>query len=137
MKYIFFAACLFLTACNKQGNDPVNISGDWELRMVRSDMPTTMYPAGNNNIIVFTANTYSRYAGGVLLKTGTYTIIPDATFNALVVRPGEYTHRIVYDGNDNAQKIFIQLSGDKLDFVTGQFATDGGVQEEYQRKTSY
>lgn len=134
MKYIFIVACIFLAACNKSGNELGSISGDWELRMVRSDMPTTLYPAGNNNLIVFTANTYSRWAGGVLLKKGTYTIVPDNTFNALVVQPGEYTHRIIYDGNDTTQKIFVQVSGDKLDFVSGQFATDGGLQEEYQRK---
>lgn len=70
---------------------------------------------------------------GRVIKSGTYTIVEDSTFNALVVPAGQFTHRIIYDGNTSGFKIFLQVSGNELAFISGEFADDSGSEVTYER----
>jgi hypothetical protein len=134
MKIVGYCSCVLticillvsVWSCKKNNNDtPTSLKGDWELRQV-SGMATINYQPGNGNILTFSDTTYKMYKNGVLSKSGIYKVIKDLTFNSLIVPAGEYTNRIIYDGNTAATKIFFQLSDNTVTFISGSFAADGG-----------
>jgi len=94
-------------------------------------LPLMSYLPGNGNILKFTDNTYSISSKGQVVKTGNYTIVEDHSFNALVVPEGQFIHRVDYQ-DSTQQKVFFQVSGDTLTFLSGIFALDSGVKMQYR-----
>jgi hypothetical protein len=134
--YILSGFGLLMSAwsCKKNNNDmPASVKGDWELRST-SSMIVINYQPGNGNILSFSDSTYKKYTNGVLSKSGIYKVVKDLTFNSLIVPPGQYINRIIYDGDSAATKIFFQLSHNAITFISGSFAADDGVIINYVPK---
>jgi hypothetical protein len=132
------AALLLLSAsCNKNTKpSSQSLLGTWELHAAQSSMmPNISYPPGNGNLLIFTDHSYSIAKGGQTVKTGNYTIAEDHSFNALVVPAGEFLHRIDYQDSVH-QKVFFQINGDTLTFLSGIFALDSGVKSQYLKKSN-
>ena len=111
--------------------------GNYEKRSAAMNPIINKFPPGNGNILKYTNTNYEIYENGQLVKSGKYTIISDTTVEASVcpVFPaGQYTNRIIYDSNDNAAKEFIQISNNKLTFISGCYALDAGHSSEYERQ---
>jgi hypothetical protein len=128
---------LFVVSCKKESNVISNsIEGLWELRRA-SGMFSTAYPPGNGHIIKFTDNNYEISVNGQITQSGRYSIVPDSTAESatcLVIPAGQYTNRIIYDNNVTAKKVFIEISGNSLVFLSGCFAYDAGSSSEYARQ---
>jgi hypothetical protein len=129
---ILFSSCKKNNA-NSTSANATSIVGSWEIRSAQNGMtPTITYSSGNDSILKFTATTWLRYSKGSLVKSGTYTIVVDSSFNALVVPAGQFTHRIIYDGDTTSNKKFFQITGKTLSIVSGVFALDYGSYTEYE-----
>ena len=129
------------SGCEKEGViDKSSLIGTWELRQQQAGMiPTADYPSGNGALLTFTETEYRHYKNGSLLKSGTYELVKDTTVSesvGLVIPPGQYTTRIIYDNNTAAPKTFIDLREGKLYLVSGFFPLDSGVSQVYE-KTSH
>ena len=116
-----------------------SIIGNWELRQTSAAMNPNPknYTPGNGNILKFTDTNYETFANGVLVKKGQYAITSDATVETnvcLVFSNGQFANRIIWDTAYNTPKIFIQISADKLTFISGCYAYDAGHSEEYQKQ---
>ncbi|MCW3107311.1 MAG: hypothetical protein JWQ09_1817 [Segetibacter sp.] len=137
LKTLFVALTIFLNSCKKENSEiSTSIVGNWELVKVQAGR-TIDYPTGNGNILKFTNSNYQAFANGQLTKSGTYTIINDPTVEqevCLVLPEDEYRNRIIYDGDNNAPKVFIQISNDTLSLLSGCFAVDAGSNTEYVRR---
>jgi hypothetical protein len=146
MKPVFLLLCTaaLITAtgsCKKShgGDDPPPVIwGSWELSSAQSSMiPTITYPAGNGNLLKFTSSGYQAYTNGQLTKSGSYILVPDGSAEAstgLNITSGQFTNRLVYDGNTSGNKVFIQISGDNLTLISGYFPLDGGSNMKYARQ---
>ena len=118
----------------------MSIVGDWELRQTSAAMMPgeVNHAVGNGTILKFSGTNYEKYANGQLVKSGQYAIIPDATVEksvCLVYAKNKFANRIEYDGNDS-DKVFFQISGNKLTFVSGCYALDAGHSSVYERLAS-
>ena len=117
-------------------NIPSYLKGTWELRKRISSIPTINYPEGNGNKLEFTGTSYKRYTDGQLAKTGTYTIVADGSVTqsvCLVIGDGQFKNRIIFDGENTGTKIFLNVTGDQLEFISGCFAVDAGSSVLYAR----
>jgi hypothetical protein len=139
--------CILLISfgCKKDNLEkPVNykiaVQGSWELRTTSAAMipGAQAYPPGNGNVLKFNNSRYEKYVNGALTQSGHFAIISDLTAEenvCLVMPAGLYTKRIIYDGNFNGEKTFIQLTGNnKLDFISGCYALDAGHSSEYEKQ---
>jgi hypothetical protein len=145
MKKIFPLVPLFImfgfTGCNRDHDQCLeentkSIEGLWELRKA-SSMLTIDYPPGNGRTIKFSGTKYEMRENGRVTQSGEFSIVVDATASqstCLNLAAGQYTNRIIYDNNTNAQKLFFQLAVDKLTFISGCFAVDAGVALDYDRQ---
>ena len=128
---------LFVVSCKKESNVISNsIQGLWELRRASGTFSTT-YPPGNGHIIKFTANSFEISVNGQITQSGRYRIVQDLTAESatcLVIPAGQYTDRIIYDNNITAKKVFIEVNGNSLIFLSGCFAYDAGSSSEYARQ---
>jgi len=123
---------LLCGSCKKDYS--LSIAGTWEIRSAQNSMiPTISYPPGNDSLLKFTNTTYAVYSKGQMIKSGTYRVVEDHSFNALSVSSGQFTHRIIYDGNSGGYKIFLQVTGNELRFLAGDFSVDGGSDVRYER----
>ena len=98
-----------------------------------------IYAAGNGNILDFTGTNYKIYKSGSVIKNGQFTVVQDTTVSTsvcLIFPKGEYISRIIYDSNYTATKIFYQIGGDRLTFISGCYAYDAGHSEVYERVSS-
>ena len=137
-------ALLILNGCAKDQQGAVkkigkSMEGRWELRQTSAAMVpgTQEYPPGNGHELKFRDGQYERYNQGTLLQSGTYEIVADGSVEenvCLEIPEGRYAQRIVYDGNITGEKMFLHLDGDRLFFIAGCYALDGGHQMTYQRK---
>lgn len=128
----------FFTGCKKDSTATNNpITGSWELVKEQSGRtPAINYNAGNGNILKFTHTNYEAFANGQLKRNGTYMIVHDTSADSelcLVLPADQYQDRIIYDG-DTTHKVFMQISRDTLSFLSGCFASDAGVYQEYVRQ---
>lgn len=125
-----------LLSCKKEHTSGSStIQGIWEERVVSGSFTTT-YPPGNGRTITFTMDRYVISAGGQVIRGGSYQLIRDpsaATETCLDIPQGQYANRIIYDGDTSARKTFIEVSGDKITFLTGCFAYDAGTSVGYAR----
>ena len=129
---------LFCGAGCKKENLSISASlqGLWELTQGRG-MITINYPPGNGHTIRFTGNQYEMSLNGQITKSGQYEIIKDGTVTdatCLIFSRGRYTDRIIYDNDVSAAKVFLEVSGNKLSFVSGCFAYDAGSFSDYTRQ---
>jgi hypothetical protein len=121
---------LFLGSCKKDKANSTILTGSWEIRSAQTSIiPTISFPPGNDSILKFTATTYLLYSKGSLMKSGIYTIVDDSNFDG---PPGQFTHRIIYDG-DTTLKKFFKVTGTTLTFAWGIFELDGGSIVQYER----
>jgi len=133
---IVFMSCKKEQAINSGLSNPGNaIKGTWELRKDYGAMlPPRFYDAGNGNTIQFKDSTYQFYVNGQSQMTGSYKLITDTTGvdNTCLVIAENFKQRIVFDGNTNAQKVFVNISGTKLSLLSGCFALDAGWGKDYE-----
>ena len=140
MKKLITIICfgiLFFSSCKKSDVSSTSIVGTWELRGAQYGMtPGNQYGPGNGNLFKFSVLTYQKYKDGNLIKSGQYKLVHDPSAEAevgLVIPAGQFTNRIVFDHDYSSQKTFIQISDNRLSFLSGYFPTDGGSGESYQR----
>ena len=98
--------------------------------------PVKDYPPGNKTILKFSDSLYEQYENGSLIKNGHYKLISDTSVEAevgLVIPSGQFTNRIVYDSDAASPKTFIEVSNNKLTFLSGFFPSDGGSDVSYER----
>ncbi len=111
-----------------------SLQGLWELRKAVG-MIVTDYPPGNGTTIRFTGNNYEYTVNGQVDK-GEFEIVKDLSVQeatCLSIPQGEFTERIIYKNMSSDRKIFLKISGNRLTFVSGCFAYDGGSFEEYEK----
>ena len=139
---IFFGIFILVQlACSKDNvtNNNLTLSsiiGSWELNKEQLGMLPLSYSPGNGNILKFTDSEFQIFANGQLVKRGPYRITKDntvATEVCLVIPTDQYRNRIIYDNNFFETKIFVQVSENKLTFLSGCFAYDAGNYKEYLR----
>ena len=139
---LFGSMILVQIACRKDSINNNNINlislvGSWELKREQSGMlPVINYTSGNGNILKFTDSEFQIFANGQLVKSGQYSIIGDNSVAAevcLVIATDQYRNRIIYGNNYFDTKIFVQAAENKLTFLSGCFAVDGGHYAEYLR----
>lgn len=138
--FLVLTLLIFFSSCkkNKEATNSNLITGSWELYQTSGGMmPGAIdYPAGNGNILKFTDSLYERYANNQLMESGVYALIKDTTFEenvCLVLPAGQFANRIVYNGKYDSAKVFMQITNNKLTFISGCYALDGGHSEVYQR----
>src|SRR5688572_5239542 len=151
MKYFVVIVCLagitvFFESCKRSGGRSditkfPSIPGTWELKQAQNGMiPTKDYAPGNGNIFRFSDSGYEKYTNGNLTKKGQYIIINDSSVTAevgLVIPSGEFTNRIIFDGDLTAPKTFFQVSNNSLIFLSGFFPLDGGSRVLYEKKEDH
>ena len=147
MKYFILIICLgainiFFGSCKKDIAKVDNINansivGTWELRQAQNGMiPTIEYSPGNGNILKFSDSAYENFTNGNLIKSGHYMLIRDTSVEAeigLVIPIGQFTNRIIFDSDFTSRKTFIEISNNKLTFLSGFFPLDGGSNVLYER----
>jgi hypothetical protein len=124
------------TGCKKESNTTISIKGKWELRQI-SGMLSTNYTPGNGAIVKFTSTGYERYQNSQLTESGTYVLVPDNTASSstcLTLPAGHYTSRIEYSNpQPSGEKVFVDLVDNKLYFISGCYAYDGGSTAQYEK----
>ena len=137
---LFGLILIFFDGCTKESSGISNytsIVGTWELQQQQGGMiPAIEYSQGNGNISKFSTSTYEKYTNNNLVRSGQYIIIEDTSVGAevgLVIPPGQFTHRIVYDNDFTSAKTFIQISNNKLTTLSGYFPLDGGSNVVYRK----
>jgi hypothetical protein len=148
MKPVFLLLCtaVIITvsgSCKKSnsGDDTAkSLLGTWELSSSQASIiPTVNYPPGNGNLLKFTGSGYQSYTNGQLVKSGTYAVVADSTAETstgALIPAGQFTHRIVYDGDNSGNKVFFQVTGSELRLVSGYFPVDGGSSRIYAKQAS-
>ena len=137
---IFFGFLMSISLSCKKGSteNSTLLVGNWEIRQFQGGMsPSVTYSAGNGTILRFTSSTYESITNGQFVKSGKYKIETDFSVETevcLIIPAGQFTKRIVFDGDYNAQKTFIEVSGNNLTFLSGCFALDGGSQKKYEKQ---
>ncbi|MEJ7823103.1 MAG: hypothetical protein WKF85_12325 [Chitinophagaceae bacterium] len=146
MKNFIVAICIgaiiiFFESCKndipKSDINNSSIISTWELRRTQGGMsPVKDYPPGNGTILKFSDSSYERYENGSLIKSGYYKLIRDTSVGmevGLVIPSGQFTNKIVYDSDSASRKTFIEVSINKLTFLSGFFPSDGGSDVSYER----
>jgi hypothetical protein len=139
---LLFILPLFNWGCKKSTDrSSDSIIGFWELRETSAAMTPNIdkYAVGNGNILDFTGTNYKIYKPGSAIKSGQFTVVQDTTVSTsvcLVFPNEEYINRIIYDSNYAATKIFYQVEGGRLTFISGCYAYDAGHREVYERVSS-
>jgi len=125
-------------SCKKEAiNTEKGIEGVWDLRKTSGSWTTLTYPPGTGNDISFTGTHYEIRENGQVTESGEYEIVADSTVvetTCLNIEAGTYTQRISFRNARYPQKIFFELSGNKLTLLSGCFALDGGSRREYERQ---
>ena len=135
MLLLVFASCKKEEAKQTTCLTGNSIIGKWELRKDYGAMlAAKFYDAGNGNIMQFGDSTYQVFANNQLQLSGTYKLIPDSTAvqNVCLVVAENFKQRIVFNGNLNGPKVFVNISGKKLGFLSGCFALDAGWGKDYE-----
>lgn len=133
---IFSCVLVVLVSCNKDESVAnTSIIGTWELRQAYGEGPVIKFAAGNGTTLTFTATGYEIHDSGVLVKSGSYTIVKDDSasfYTCMMYAAGEYENCIIYD-NDATRKEYFEIKGNTLTTVTGCFALDSGVFYDYEK----
>lgn len=130
----------FIPGCKKdtvRATTSTSIIGRWELRQSLAMTGITNYPSGNGSTYEFTGSAYSVFSGGSFIKKGSYKIISDTTVSrevGLIITPGEFTNRIIFDNDTLSNKIFYQIKNNTLILISGYFPLDSGVKMTYEKQ---
>jgi len=76
------------------------------------------------------------FHSGIAPSQGSYKIVADGTVNdstGLGYPPGQFSNRLILNGDETADKLFYQLEGNKLIVVSGYFPLDLGIEKTYQK----
>lgn len=138
---LFGTFALVQISCRKDNVNNNNLTltsiiGSWELNKEQLGMLPVSYSPGNGNILKFTDSEFQIFSNGQPVKSGQYRIVEDgtvATEVCLVIPTDQYRNRIIYDNNFFDTKIFVQVSENRLTFLSGCFAYDAGNYKEYLR----
>jgi len=130
--FCFLSFCIISCKKSSTGNS-ANLTGTWDLRQA-SGMVVINYTPNSGNTLVFTDSTYKKYSNGALVKSRTYRTVKDASYNGLIVGEDQFKTRVIYDDDTTSTKIFFQLSGHTLKFISGSFADDSGSIVTYEMK---
>jgi hypothetical protein len=129
------ASCQKPVAKTLPGKKP--ITGKWELVQAQNGMtPAVNYKPGNGNVLVFSDSTFEQYADNQLIKKGGFIVLPDSTVSkevGLEIEQGKFPSRIVYDNDNTAPKIFVDITDSSLSFLSGFFPLDSGSKSVYRR----
>ena len=128
----FAISCKKETVKTKEG-----LEGVWDLRKISGSWATLTYTPGSGNNIIFAGTHYEIRENGQLVESGEFEIVADATAGestCLDIETGKYTQRIDFKNARYPQKVFLELSGNKLTLLSGCFALDGGSRREYERQ---
>lgn len=133
---------LFSPGCTKDtvSEKPTSIVGKWELKQTMGNTGTVDYPSGNGFFLEFTGSAYSTtnlFVPGNHPDEGDYQIIADTSVNnstGIVVPSGQFSNRIILNKDTVSEKIFYQISSNKLIILSGYFPLDGGVQLTYEKQ---
>jgi hypothetical protein len=153
LKYVitlicFGAAIILMDSCKKNSakylDNSSSIIGNWELRQIFAQIGTVNYPSGNGSILKFTDSAWSTtdtawsiFVQGNHHGNGYYKVVADTSVNnstGLVFPSGQFTNRIILDGDTTSNKIFYQVTNSKLVIVSGYFPLDGGIEMTYERQ---
>ena len=129
--FSFTMSCKKETVKTKEG-----IQGVWELRKISGSWATQTYQPGSGNDISFTGTLYQMRENGQVVENGEFEIVTDATAaesTCLNIEVRQYKQRIDFKNARYPQKVFLELSGNKLTLLSGCFALDGGSRREYER----
>ncbi|MFT3680790.1 MAG: hypothetical protein QM791_10995 [Ferruginibacter sp.] len=154
MKYVISICTVlllifFITGCSREkapvkakfNTKAVNkMEGVWELRATTAAMMpgVLQHPPGNGNLLKFLpGNKYERYQNRTFTESGNYVAVKDNSVEenvCLDIQDGQYEDRIIYNNQDVNPKIFFHFKSDeRLLFISGCYAIDGGHTEEYER----
>ncbi|OUL60662.1 hypothetical protein [Flavobacterium sp. AJR] len=114
---------LFLTviSCQKKSvSDELN--GSWELRHIEGIQVARVDPnfkPGNGTLLKFEGQKYERYYEGKKEEDGIFAITPEDT----VINNSKANYSFTF--NNNKEKIYVLLEGNKLVIFNGIIAADG------------
>ncbi len=128
-------------ACKKNTNTytpPATLTGTWELFRLEGNFIKYFAPNTGNLLKLNTDSTYQLFSADTLAKSGTYSLAYNDTTapytTGTLIPAGKYTTRIIYDGNTTAQKVYLDITGNNLTLVSGNFQFDGGSFTYYTKK---
>lgn len=119
--FIFLVA---LGACKKKSAES-RLDGTWELRHVDGIQVTGVSPdygTGNGIIIKFRDHSYEGYKDGKVVESGTFTTQPEV----VKINNSQSNYSITFNKN----KVYANISADKLILFHGEIAADG-TQDTY------
>jgi len=137
---LFCLICMFTftISCKKETvKTKEDLEAVWELRKISGSWLTQTYQPGSGNDISFAGAVYQIRENGQVVESGEFEIVNDATAGestCLNIESGKYTQRIDFNNARYPQKIFLELSGNKLTLLSGCFALDAGSRREYERQ---
>jgi len=121
---LFFICAV--VSCKKESDDS-RIIGEWEIRSYAGGLlPSAQFPAGNGQVLKFTATDYVQIKDGQILKSGTYKIIEEKFW--------EGNYRIIFDEDLQALPTYLKISDNKLTIFTGAPVSLDGLETIYVRK---
>ena len=85
MKFTLFVLFVsLLVSCKKEKDDGLRnyLQGKWELSFKRGPNFDQYLPAGNGNLLQFSASSFFRSSPNRQTQTGTYILRPDSSFNS-------------------------------------------------------
>ena len=103
MRFTLFVLFVsLLVSCKKEKDDGLHnyLRGKWELSFKRGANFDQYLPAGNGNLLEFSATGFLRSSPNQQIQTGTYTLRPDSSFN----RQGT---KITFIANDTVYSRFL------------------------------
>ena len=134
----------FTTKSSKSIDNSSLLVGKWELRQVIGGFGTKNFLSGNGLALEFTDSTYLTtdttykfFMLGNHHKKGYYEIFSDTSVNnstGLQFPSQQFANRIILDKDSTSNKVFYQVTDNKLTIVSGYFPTDGGVEMTFQKQ---
>lgn len=128
-------------ACKKNTNTytpPATLTGTWELFRLEGNYIRYFSPNTGNLLKLNTDSTYQLFSANTLTKSGTYSLAYNDTTapytTGILIPAGKFTTRIIYDGDTAALKVYLDITGNNLTFVSGPFQFDGGSFLYYTKK---
>ena len=148
MKYFLSAigicAILCFQSCSTSNPEKAiasspSLAGNWELRETTAAMMpgAKAHLAGNGSRLQFTETTYEQYENGKLINSGKYNVVKDSTVSQAVcleLAKDKYPYRIIFEKQEEEPKEFFELVNNKITFISGCYASDGGHTKTYEKQ---
>lgn len=130
---------LFCAAGCKKSDTAIavdSIQGKWEIRAIQAGMtPTLIYEAGNGHYLLFEGNNYKEIKSGATILTGTYTVRKESTSieGCPNSSPQPVMTKMIWSPSVGGREPFFYFDGNRLKFISGCFALDGGIFSEWEK----